>query len=1152
MSLRFIYGRAGSGKTRFCLEELKSNIEGGAAHPLVFLVPEQFTHQAERDLIALLGRKGVLGTHVLSFRRMAFTIFNEVGGITYPHLHPAGKCMILYRILEKLKEDFAVFSKSTDCKGFVNILSDLITELKRHRICRENLSKAAAGLGEENPLKEKLEELVSVYGAYEEMIATRFRDGDDDLTLAAEKLDFTSLFDGAEIWIDGFSGFTPQEYALIAKLLAKAKQVNISLCTDGLEEDGYIDATDVFSPVKRAYIRLSAIARELHIRIEPTVALDKEPLFRFQNSPELAHLERNLFAFPYRTYGQPTSDISLFSSVNIFSEIEACARDIIRLCRDHGLRYRDIAVVVGDLSAYESMVEVIFEEYEVPCFLDRKLEITNHPLVRLIMSMLDIFKENWTYESVFRYLKTGLTGLDRNSIDKLENYVLACGIRGSRWTREEEWSMIPGVLPDEREFTTHTEMLKEINSIRNAVCVPLLQFRSKTKGRKTAAEICEALYDFLSATGIPGRMESASENFRIEGQLSLANEYSQVWNIVMDVFDQIVEVIGDETLGLERFANILNVGFGEYKIGLIPASIDQVLVGSIERSKSHEVKAVYILGVNDGVFPSSAREEGILSDQDRTILNKVGIELAVDTRTAAFDEQYLIYRALTNTGSYLRLSWPIADHEGKSMRPSMIVPRLRRLFPAVSEASNIILQEDVKEVIELVAGRTPSFKHMISALRRFRDGKEASSLWQGVYRWFAEQEDWKEKIQSAQDAFNYRNLSPPVSKEKTAQLYGNPAYSSVSRLEKYTACPFAYYVQYGLGARERQVYHLRPPDVGTFMHAVIEKFSLYIAQHNISWRAFDREWCEEKVSQIVEEMLSRMQGSGMSGSKRYTAFAIRLKRVVTRSVWLIAEHIRRGSFEPVGYELDFREGGAFPPIEIELKSGQKVLLTGRIDRVDALKTEAGTYLRIIDYKSGSKDFKLSDVAYGLQLQLITYLDAIWETGGMGITPPVLPGGVLYFPIDDPIITGTADTTEEEIELAIMKQLRMKGLLLADVKLIREMDHDIDGPSLIIPARMNKGDVLGKSSAATLEQLGLLRNHTRRLLHNLCKEIMQGNVSIRPYRKKNTTSCKYCSFSPVCQFDTARQENTFRQLVDLKDNEVWEKLDRTSGNAQIKS
>lgn len=1159
MSLRFIYGRAGSGKTRFCLGEIKSKLAAGATQPLVLLVPEQFTFQAERDLITVLGTGGILKTEVLSFRRMAYRAFNEAGGITYPHIHPAGKCMILYRILDKMRDSFQVFSRSADRQGFVNTLSTLITEFKRYNVTPEALENAGKGLEEGNPLKGKLMELTSVYALFEKTLAERYRDPDDDLTLASRKLGSTSLYDGAEIWIDGFAGFTPQEYGVIGRLMQKAERVNISFCTDCLEGEGVSGDTDIFSSIKTAYRKLVKMAKENGIPVEPAVILNKKPLFRFSLSPELSHLERYLYAYPYKTYREETQDISLFSSVNIFSEIEACARDIVRLCRDRGMRYREIAVVAGNLAGYEKLIEAIFAEYGIPCFIDRKVDIVNHPLVRLILSMLDIFIENWSYEAVFRYLKTGLTGIDQDSIDRLENYVLACGIRGGRWTEEQEWRMVPGLIPDEKSLEDEEELLEGINRIRAQVLAPLMEFRKKTRGRKRASEFCASLYDFLCTLGVPERIEDSIERFRKSGNLNLANEYSQVWNIVMEVFDQTVEVMGDETFGIERFANILKIGFGEYKIGLIPAALDQVLVGSIERSKSHEIKALYILGANDGVFPPAAAEEGILSDQDRAVLNNAGIELASDTRTQAFDGQYLVYRALTTAGSYLRISWPIADHEGRTLRPSLVVSRLRKLFPAITETSNILPSGSASEEMELLSCRAPVFKSMVSALRQRADGKEIKPIWQGVYRWFAAQEEWKQKCQAARAAFQYKNLAQPVSRDKIAALYGDPAVSSVSRLEKYTACPFAFYVQYGLGARERKVYSLRPPDVGTFMHAVIERFSRLVSEGEISWRSFDRDWCSAKVSEIVDEMLEKMQGSGVAASKRYTALTVRLKRVVARAVWLIAEHIRRSSFNPVAYEVDFGENGEYPPIIIELDSGEKICLTGRIDRVDALKTEDGTYLRIVDYKSGSRDFRLSDVYYGLQIQLITYLDAIWESGGSfagdgsrtaeqsqgaGEPSPYLPGGMLYFKIDDPIVKGNGKMAEEEIEKAIMKQLKMRGLLLADVKLIREMDNSIEGASMIIPATINKGEVLGKNtSAATMEQFKLLRKYVRKLLKDLCGEMMKGNVSIKPYKKKGTTSCKYCSFSPVCQFDTAMKENSFKLLYDKDNDEVWSLMEQ---------
>jgi len=1138
MGLQIIYGRAGSGKSFHCLHQIKLKLQADNSKKLVLLVPEQYTFQAERDLINVLASGGILKTEVLSFRRMAYRVLNEVGGITYPHIHPAGKCMIIYRILDKMKDEFAIFHKSANCQGFVNTISTLITELKRYNVHPESFDSVLKEMEEDNYLRQKLSEIKLIYSEFENMLSTRYRDADDELTLLSNKLDSTSMYDGSEIWIDGFSGFTPQEFEVIAKLMQKADKLNITICTDVLEDEGSNDLLDVFSSAKNTYRKFKNIAQNNFVPVLSPIGLNGVIAPRFIESEELISLEANYYSYPYKSYQKPTTDIELFESVNIYSEIEECARDIIRLCRDNGLRYKDITVVTRNLAGYENLLEVIFAEYNIPCFIDSKTEIMDHPLVRLSLSMLDIFIENWSYETVFRYLKSGLTGIKEAQIDIIENYVLACGIRGSRWTGDVDWTISPELISDDKQSTSNDQLLLQINSTRREICEPLLRFRGKTKGRKKASDFCACLYDFLVEIGVESKIEQYIQQFTQAGKLRLASEYEQVWNILMDVFDQVVEVMGDETFGLERFTNIIKIGLEEYKISSIPVSLDQVLVGSVEHSKSHEIKALYVLGTNDGIFPSAGKSEGILSDADRLSLGQNGVELASDTKTQVFDEQFLIYRALTTPKNFLRLSWPIADHEGKTMRPSIIISRMKKLFPQITEKSN--LQKPVKdnEHISMIAAPIPAFNQLVSALRQKNDGIDISEVWIDVFSWFKRQSDWNEKFEMMSYALKYKNIALPVNREKIMELYGSNVYSSVSRLEKYTSCPFAYYVQFGLGAKERKIYQLSPPDVGTFMHAVIERFSKMLEEQGISWRVFEKDWCALQVSIIVDQLIEGMKNTILGGSKRFKALTSRLKRVVTRSLWLIAEHIRMSSFDPIGYEVDFGEGCSFPPIVIELDSGEKITLVGRIDRVDALKTDDGTYLRIVDYKSGDKDFKLSDVFYGLQMQLITYLDALWENSDKQNQNKIYPAGMLYFKIDDPIIKGSRINTSEEIEIAIMKKLKMRGLLLADVQLIKFMDNTIEGSSMIIPARINKGDVLGKSSVASLDQFTMLRNYVKKLLKDMCTEIVRGNVSIKPYKKKKLTSCQYCSYSSVCQFDLTQKENSFNLLHDREDDAVW--------------
>ncbi|MFY9297077.1 MAG: helicase-exonuclease AddAB subunit AddB [Caldicoprobacterales bacterium] len=1144
MSLRIIYGRAGCGKSHFCMQEIRNRLEDKKADqvkgPLILLVPEQYSMQAEKDLVQIAPRGGAIDAQVLSFRRMAYRVFAEVGGFTRRHINPSGKAMLLYRIIEELREHLNFFHRASAQSGFVNTISELISELKRYNITPDMLENLHTSI-EDETLKEKIKEIGIIYRRFEELVHQRYIDADDDLTLLAEKLAESTQFDGAEIWIDEFSGFTPQEYRVIEELLKKGKRISVCLCTDYLMDEMPFLNNDVFAPVRNTTARLLELARKNDIEIEKPVTFKEQPYYRYKDSEELAHLEGYFFSYPYKRYTEKTSDIEIFTASNIYTEIEQAARKIQCLCRERGIRYKDIAVVTRNLDEYHKLISAIFSQYGIPFFIDMKKPIDSHPLVTLILSMMDIFIHNWSYEAVFRYLKTGLTGINREDIDILENYVLANGIRGNQWLREDDWNFRP-----DSEFSTTgiTErelyILDRVNKTRREILKPIMDFRNKTRGRTSVRIMCSAVYEFLCDLKVPELIEDRIHTLEDGGSLTLANEYSQIWNIVMEVLDQTVEAMGEESMGIEKFRNVLAIGFSEHKIGLIPPSLDQVLVGSIERSRSHEIKALLILGVNDGVFPAPPGEEGLLSDSDRQALRAMGVELAQDTRTQAFEEQFIIYSTLSTTGGLLYISYPIADHEGRTMRPSIIISRLRKIFPNITESNNLVEGDNPGDILDMVCAPMPTFNELIAILRQGVLGHKINPVWKHVRDWYEKQELWKERLDRVQEWIGYTNQVEKIDVNRAKQLYGSPVYSSISRLEQYASCPFSFYLRYGLGARDRKVFKLTPPDLGSFMHHVIDEFSNRIKEVGMSWRELDRDWCEKEISSIVDELLEKRMGWLVNNSPRYRYLVVRLKRIITRAIWVIAEHISRSSFEPIGYEVSFGESrkDKFPPIVLELPSGEKIHLVGRIDRVDALKTHEGTYIRIIDYKSGRRDFKLSDVYYGLQIQLVTYLGAVLEHGQEALKDKVLPGGMLYFRIDDPMIRLTGEVDDKEIEKAIMKELRMKGLVLADVKLIREMDKDIDGSSLVIPARINKDGNLGKSSAATMEQFDELCRFSKKLLTEMAREMMEGRIPIRPYREKKVTACDYCPYSPVCQFDPSFQDNRYRLIRDMKDEEVW--------------
>lgn len=1138
MSLRFIYGRSGSGKSHFCIEDIKRKVKTQVEYPLVYLVPEQYSFQAERNILSTIGEKSNLNVIVISFKRMAFRVMNEVGGITHKHMDSSGKCMIISFILDKIADDLTVFRGAASQQGFVNIISDSISEFKRYSITPELILKTADDLEEGINLKNKLLDLGKIYSKFENVLHKNYIDSDDDLTILSEKLEESKIFNNSEIWIDEFYSFTPQQYKIIEKLLRKAKRINIALTSDYTLSKDY--GKDIFEFTKVTEDKVLEIAKNNNVKLDKPVALVKRPFYRFKDSHEISFLEKNLFSFPYDKYKEETSDIRLFRAQNTYSEIESTARDIIRMCREEGYRFKDIAVITRNLENYETLIASIFGEYEIPYFIDEKRNIEGNLIIILITSAIEIITKNWSYEAIFRYLKTGLTNIDIEEVDILENYVLSAGIRGKKkWIDEDIWNYRPGALFDREDISLEEqESLDRVNSIRKIVVDPLKKLYKNTRGKKNAEEICRIIFDFLIEIDASNKIENLIELFKNTKRQELADEYSQIWNIVIDMLDQTVEIMGNTELTLDDFVKIMSIGFKEHKMGLIPPSIDQVLVGSVERLKSHNICILYLVGVNDGVFPSVNNEEGILNDAERDFMRNIGVQLAKDTKSAAFEEQFLVYTTMTIPGRYLRISYPMADYEGKSLRPSIIISRLKDIYPHIAEKSDIVFSENDEDRLELIDAKLPVFNQLIYVLRKRLDENNDAAFWRDVYKWFSNNEYWRNKCKVAFSGAAYTNQADLVNKEKVRKLYGNNMNINVSRLEKYAQCPFAYYVQYGLKAEERKIFKLSYPDIGTFMHKVIDEFSENIKENDISWDHIEEKWCEDNINRIVENDVKKSNGSILDSSPRYTYLIERLKRVLVKTAVVITEHIKRSGFKPVGYEIDFSERGAYPPIVVEISSGEKINLIGRIDRIDMLIKDGKTYIRIIDYKSGNKLFKLSDVYYGLQIQLLLYLDAVLTEESKEAEDKPIPGAILYFKIDDPIVSTSKDLKDEELREEIMKRFKMKGLLINDPDIVKEMDRNMEGNSLIVPARINKDGSLGKSNAASKEQFQLLSNHVKSIIARNCENMLSGDISIKPCKNKDFIPCDFCRYSAICVFDSSLEDNGYKYINDKSDDEIW--------------
>ena len=1144
MSIRFIYGRAGIGKSTWCINSIAENIKKDDENKLILIVPEQYTFNTENRILKSIGEPALLRTQVLSFKKMAHEVFEECGGRVKEIIKESGRNMLIHKVLNEKIESLEYFRKISREQGFYEIVSDVISEFKKYNVEVDSLRNIEESI-QESDLYNKIRELSIIYEAFNEEMNEGYIDGDDELTLLGKKLLENDIYTNSEVWIDEFSTFTPQQLEIIRLLARRCKRVNITLCMDNRDNsNGNQDITDVFNTIKNTENKILKIMKENNISYDKPINLNminvNEGYNRFKNAPELEHIEKYFFTYPFNSFNVKCENVKLYKANNIYDEIERVAKSITSLIRSGKYRYKDISVVCRNIDDYEKITSVIFKDYEIPYFLDKKLELLNNPLIILITSAFEILFKDWSYESVFKYLKTGLTGIENNYIDVLENFVLEYGVKGYKWTVKE--------IISESWFNNNEELSEEkifISEIMDEVRRPLLVFHNKIKGKHKVSHICKAIYEFLIDIHAFERINEWIEKFDEIGLEDKVKEYSQVEESVIDILDQAVDVMGDKDLDSYDFFKILNSGFNNEEIGVIPVALDQVNIGDVARIKGRDVKALYIVGVNDGILPASKKEEGILSDNDRNILSDIGIELASNTRNKVFEEQFLLYTVLTISSDCLMISYPMADFEGKSLRPSIVISRIKKILPQLVEESDLYDLSSYKDKLNKVISPIPAFNELILAMRKNCDEENVEEYWREVYKWYKDSPEYENKVKNIFKGLDYSNLKNHVNKNNLRELYANEdgkLMFSVSRLEKYAECPFSYFVQYGLKAKNRKIYEFTPPDLGSFVHDILDLFTNRVKKEGILWSELNNERCKEIVSNLIDIRLSEQTNSILNSSKRFKYLSQRFKRVISKSVTVMAEQIGKGEFEVFKTEFDFGNYKTGEAVMLNLQDDEKVYLQGRIDRIDTLDLDGQTYIRIIDYKTGAKKFDLNELYYGLQMQLLVYLDAIIKNSKYILEKQVVPGAVLYFKVDDPIIKSKKEMTTEEVETEVLEELKLKGLVLKDAKVVKAMDRDIEGYSLVIPAAFKKdGDFKSTSDVVTEEEFTLLREYVNRKMISLCEDMLCGDIKIEPTKQANRSYCEYCDFSSICQFDTSIKDNKYKIVGKKSRTEIWDNI-----------
>lgn len=1086
MSLQLILGGSGSGKSYTLYSKI---IEESIANPqenFLVIVPEQYTMETQRKLVSMHPRKGIMNIDILSFQRLAYRVFSELGGGDDRVLDDTGKNLIVRKVLEAKKKELKIFGNNINKIGFVSEMKSIISELLQYAITPEQVTEIEEKISDNPLLNAKMADVQIVYAAFKQYIEDKYITAEEILDVLCAVIEESALIKNSIIAIDGFTGFTPIQYKLIGRLLANADKVCVTVTIDGREKMNVHEGMqNIFFLSKETIAKLVMIADLDKIKVEEHIILNDKDNYRLKDAPDLSFLEQNLFRFNKNRYVGDPESLLIYEGANPKEEISYITGEIMRLTANGEFRYRDIAVVTGDMETYGDIAANIFAQNDIACFIDNKRSIMGNPFVEFLRSALETVEKGYSYESVFRYLKTGLTDIALEDIDEIENYCLAMGIRGSkRW--KEKW------LRNYRNSKGEKADLEKINAIRETVAASLEKLEEKLKDKESdVSGKVTAVYEFVASMNIQHKLLAFSEKFERTEDKSRSGEFKQIYRKVIELFDKMVELLGEEKMNVKEFSDILDAGFEDIKIGLIPPSADSVVVGDIERTRLDNIKVLFFAGVNDGIVPKKSESHGIFSEFDRDSLEEMKVKLAPSARERAFTQKFYLYLNLTKPSQKLYITYARSGVNGKGIAPSYLVHNIRKMFPQVKMIDS---------------------EGAVSALRYVQIPK--SEL-----KWSRE------------------NCMRAISEATAIELYGKDMFGSVTRIESFAGCEYAHFLNYGLALAEREEYQLAVSDIGTILHSVLERISTKLKNENKSFANLEENERKLIVASTVTEVTSDYGNTIMQDSKRNEYLINRLTDLTDRTVWALGKQLEHGEFEPDAFEVPFE-------LEAEdLPNGARMILHGKIDRIDVCEDDKNVYVKVIDYKSGNSDFDLLKTYYGLKLQLMAYMKAAVELEEKRhVGKNIIPAGVLYYNIADPIVE-KEDEDQESTEMRILEQLCTKGLVNIDSDVVKKFDKRLEtGKSKVVPVKYDKsGGVASTRNTISSVQFEALGGFVNEKIKGMANDIICGDISINPYKDRKTTPCTYCQYGAVCGFGEDMPGMEYKKLKKLDDEVVWNKI-----------
>ena len=1098
-------GLTRSGKSDKILQQMEKRKKEA---PQLLIVPEPASHQAEVDLCRVLGDTASRYAEVVSFRLLSQRVLSETGGLSDYTLDKGGKILMMQRSLQEIAGKLHVYGRSSRKVAFLENLVSLTDEFHNYAVCPEAFSREAENV--EGAAGEKLRDIALIYGTYEGKLCSAVSDRRDRLTKLTENLPHSRYADGKDVYIDGFSYFNGLEEDIIAVLLRRARSVTVTLLGDKYAK------SDDFTAAIRARDRLLRLAAE--------VGVESQLLFvESRGTTPFDHMEREFFRGQKPYEGSAAEKIHLIRANTAYSEVEMAAGEIRRLVSSGKYRYRDIAVAARNMPEYEATVENIFARYGIPVFCNQRSDILQKPMLRVLLGALDAINSRFEYEDMFTYLKTGLAGVTPNECDELENYVLKWDIRGNLWLRDAPWNAHPEGYSDQWRDEDR-ETLARLNLFRDRIRMPLCRLVDSLNSSNRADDKVKALYAFAVDIRLPEKVERKAEELREAGNAKLAEEYRQLWDIFCGVLDQFYEILRESEISNEDFARLFRLVLTQYDVGTIPVSLDQVSVGDVGRNDRHEMKVLFLLGANDNVLPNTENSGGLLNDEERSLLVRSGIRLAPTGVDQFHIELQDIHQMLSRARNRLYISYPATDISGGELRPSFVVERIRKLFEDVK------IQAEPRDRVYRFTAPMPALEECGAApLGALRERFEKEDGYKAIL----------EKMEKASRVERGR-----LSRDVVRSLYGNKIRMSASRMDSVRQCHFAYFMQYGLKAKERRTAGLDAPEIGTFVHYLLENVFREIAETG-DFATVEESALEEMVQRYVDDYARNRLGDPAEHTARFRYLFKRLCKTAVSIVKNAVAEMKDSDFRPVAFELDFSNGGDMPAITIE-EAGATLQVGGKVDRVDGWVKDGKLYLRVVDYKTGKKSFELNDIRYGLNVQMLLYLEMLRKNGQAFFGQEIEPAGILYFPAREALLSAPREISPGELQKKIDEELKRSGLLLDQPEVLRAMEHDALTEPRYLPLKIKKGGELS-GDIVSAAQLGKLGRYVEEILHQITREIRDGKIDADPCRRgPNDTACTYCPFAAACQFDGQRDK--FRYIEKLKGDDFWAAIDKKGSEA----